>query len=311
MITPELLSNFESLVTTILPSVSLSLSEAVNEEVQLVEPMTSQVTSANLQSSFTEPQLLVQFTIGDSDTAPQALIFSPETLGDFATKLMDPLPEEVDESVLAGIRPALEAIVQGICAAASMVRDESYIATKLSIKNVLPDSNAEFTSYEDLAVMVCTIECASIKGTMTWVVSPEGLQTIAGKTEFEEPEVSAENIFDSISEDAIANQATPAPAAFTPSAPSADNNGLELLLDIPLEISVELGRVKMPVRDVVDLGAGSIVEIDKAAGEPVDVLVNGRLVARGEVVVIEDNFGVRITEILSPYERLQRLNEAA
>ena len=82
-------------------------------------------------------------------------------------------------------------------------------------------------------------------------------------------------------------------------------------MDIPLEISVELGRMKMQVRDVVDLAAGSIVEIDKAAGEPVDVLVNGRLVAKGEVVVIEDNFGVRITEILSPNERLQRLNEAA
>ena len=91
----------------------------------------------------------------------------------------------------------------------------------------------------------------------------------------------------------------------------ADSNSLEILMDIPLEISVELGRMKMPVRDVIDLGAGSIVEIDKAAGEPVDVLVNGRLVAKGEVVVIEDSFGVRITEILSPNERLQRLSEAA
>jgi flagellar motor switch protein FliN/FliY len=62
---------------------------------------------------------------------------------------------------------------------------------------------------------------------------------------------------------------------------------------------------------VVELGTGSIVEIDKAAGEPVDVMVNGRLVARGEVVVIEDNFGVRLTEILNPQERLQRLGEVA
>ncbi len=83
-----------------------------------------------------------------------------------------------------------------------------------------------------------------------------------------------------------------------------DGHGIERLMDIPLEISVELGRVKMLVKDVVELGTGSIVEIEKAAGEPVDVLVNGRLVARGEVVVIEDNFGVRVTEILNPMDRI-------
>jgi flagellar motor switch protein FliN/FliY len=67
----------------------------------------------------------------------------------------------------------------------------------------------------------------------------------------------------------------------------------------------------MVVKDVVELGSGSIIEIDKAAGEPVDVLVNGKTVARGEVVVIEDNFGVRITEILSQQDRLAKLKEAA
>ncbi|HCD99973.1 MAG TPA: flagellar motor switch protein FliN [Armatimonadetes bacterium] len=96
-----------------------------------------------------------------------------------------------------------------------------------------------------------------------------------------------------------------------PAPKASDPGSLELLLDIPLEISVELGRVKMLVKDVVELGTGSIIEIDKAAGEPVDVLVNGRLVARGEVVVIEDNFGVRITEILTPQERLTKLGEVA
>jgi flagellar motor switch protein FliN/FliY len=94
--------------------------------------------------------------------------------------------------------------------------------------------------------------------------------------------------------------------------PSRDDlSSLDILMDIPLEISVELGRVRMFVKDVLDLGTGSIVELDKAAGEPVDVLVNGRLVAKGEVVVIEDNFGVRITEILTPQERLTRLAEVA
>jgi flagellar motor switch protein FliN/FliY len=78
---------------------------------------------------------------------------------------------------------------------------------------------------------------------------------------------------------------------------------VELIMDVPLEVSVELGRVQMLIRDILDLSTGSIVELERMAGEPVDLLVNGKKVARGEVVVIEDNFGVRITEILQGIER--------
>ena len=78
----------------------------------------------------------------------------------------------------------------------------------------------------------------------------------------------------------------------------AEAHNLNIVMDIPLEVSVELGRKRMSIREILDMGAGSIVELDKIAGEPVDLLVNGRLVARGEVVVIEDNFAVRITEIV-------------
>ena len=100
-----------------------------------------------------------------------------------------------------------------------------------------------------------------------------------------------------------ARPAEPARSVFAPldepeSAPGLDAQNLDIVMDIPLEVSVELGRKRMSIRDILDLGSGSIVELDKVAGEPVDLLVNGRLVARGEVVVIEDNFGVRITEII-------------
>ena len=76
-------------------------------------------------------------------------------------------------------------------------------------------------------------------------------------------------------------------------------------------MSVSFGHAQLPLKDVLKLTTGSIVELDKLAGEPVDVMVNGRAVARGEVVVIEDNFGVRITEVLNPSERIARLGEAA
>ena len=95
----------------------------------------------------------------------------------------------------------------------------------------------------------------------------------------------------------------PARSVFAPldepeAASGVEAQNLDIVMDIPLEVSVELGRKRMSIRDILDLGSGSIVELDRVAGEPVDLLVNGRLVARGEVVVIEDNFGVRITEIV-------------
>jgi flagellar motor switch protein FliN/FliY len=82
---------------------------------------------------------------------------------------------------------------------------------------------------------------------------------------------------------------------------------LDMLLDVPLEVNVELGRTRMTIQDLLQLGPGSVVELDKVAGEALDILVNGRLVARGEAVVVNDKFGVRITDIVSPQERIQRL----
>lgn len=82
---------------------------------------------------------------------------------------------------------------------------------------------------------------------------------------------------------------------------------LEFILDIPLEISAEIGRTKMLIRDLLKLNQGSIIELEKFAGEPVEIYVNGKLMAKGEVVVVNDKFGVRITEIISAQERVKKL----
>jgi flagellar motor switch protein FliN len=88
----------------------------------------------------------------------------------------------------------------------------------------------------------------------------------------------------------------------------AESRNLNMLLDIPLQVTVELGRTKRSIKEILELSAGSIIELDKLAGEPVDVLVNGKLIAQGEVVVIEENFGVRITDIISQSDRIKKLN---
>lgn len=98
------------------------------------------------------------------------------------------------------------------------------------------------------------------------------------------------------------------PARFEPlataSAPAnIDPTSIELLMDVPLRVSVELGRTRMSVRQVLELQNGSVVELDRMAGDAVDILVNDRLMARGEVVVVDDKFGIRITEIVTPGRR--------
>lgn len=86
-----------------------------------------------------------------------------------------------------------------------------------------------------------------------------------------------------------------------------DETNLNLLLDIPLKVTVELGRTQKQIKDILELSQGSIIELDKLAGEPVDILVNNKLIAKGEVVVIDENFGVRVTDIVSQWDRVQKI----
>jgi flagellar motor switch protein FliN/FliY len=82
---------------------------------------------------------------------------------------------------------------------------------------------------------------------------------------------------------------------------------LDMILDIPLKVSVELGRTRIMVNDLLQLGQGSVIELSKLAGDPLEVLVNDKLVARGEVVVVNEKFGIRLTDIVSPLERIEKL----
>ncbi|ASK34800.1 flagellar motor switch protein FliN [Alcanivorax sp. N3-2A] len=88
----------------------------------------------------------------------------------------------------------------------------------------------------------------------------------------------------------------------------ANSRDLEMVMDIPVKLSVELGRTRITIKQLLELAQGSVVELDGLAGEPMDILINGYLIAQGEVVVVEDKYGIRITEIVTPSERVQKLN---
>jgi flagellar motor switch protein FliN len=114
---------------------------------------------------------------------------------------------------------------------------------------------------------------------------------------------------------AMQEQAEPraVPAQFEPLAgdgPSgAAPHDIDLIMDIPVTLTVELGRTKIPIKHILQLAQGSVVELDGLAGEPMDVLVNGCLIAQGEVVVVNDKFGIRLTDIITPSERIRKLNK--
>lgn len=107
------------------------------------------------------------------------------------------------------------------------------------------------------------------------------------------PDVKAANVFGQLKPGAAAN------------GPVSD---IDLILDIPVQLTVELGRTKIPIRHILQLAQGSVVELEGLAGEPMDVLVNGCLIAQGEVVVVNEKFGIRLTDIITPSERLRKLN---
>ena len=97
-------------------------------------------------------------------------------------------------------------------------------------------------------------------------------------------------------------------ANFAPTSAAGAGNDINMILDIPVQLTVELGRTRIAIKHILQLAQGSVVELDALAGEPMDVLVNGYLIAQGEVVVVNDKFGIRLTDIVTPSERLRRLS---
>ncbi len=104
---------------------------------------------------------------------------------------------------------------------------------------------------------------------------------------------------------------TPSFANFAPTSAAGPTGDINMILDIPVQLTVELGRTRIPIKNILQLAQGSVVELDALAGEPMDVLVNGYLIAQGEVVVVNDKFGIRLTDIVTPSERMRRLSKAA
>ena len=116
------------------------------------------------------------------------------------------------------------------------------------------------------------------------------------------PETASEVAPDSVAPASFQN--------FAPTGAGGAGNDINMILDIPVQLTVELGRTRIPIKHILQLAQGSVVELEALAGEPMDVLVNGYLIAQGEVVVVNDKFGIRLTDIVTPSERMRRLSRS-
>lgn len=297
-ISEEIVNKLNSLQNQIWQTVSITVSEAAGNTITFGSPLTVATTTNDLFAEMAAPKLVIQFALGDLPENTHVVLISQETFADIGAlaRKVDPSEiSDIDDNLVADARPIVEAIVQGMCLAIGNIKNEPLTSNSLTVRFQIFNFPPSLQRAENVVRTNIAIGSDQVNGTLTWIIDSESLESIVGEKQGSEA-------FPASMEEIQARELEHMPD---------ESGNLEILLDIPMEISVELGRVRMLVKDVVDLGSGSIIEIDKAAGEPVDVLVNGRLVARGEVVVIEDNFGVRLTEVLSPAERLQRLSEAA
>lgn len=301
----DLVSRFSNLCPQVWDCVSTAVAEAAGAPVTVSDPLTLATDVADLYAEMSSPKLIVQFAYSNLPDSLQCVLINRETVANMFESFTGKPAESVDDALVSDLRPVIEAIVQGMCQAASEAKGEQIVAAGLTIRLQIFAFPPNMQNAQQLIRTNVGITAEGLNGSMTWLVDEALANMLCGVDSSEEGEANQ-------SGDLGFGQATATDRGHgAPQIVGLEDTGIDLLMDIPLEVTVELGRVRMVVRDVVELGSGSIVEIDKAAGEPVDVMVNNRLVARGEVVVIEDNFGVRITEILSPSDRLAKLNEVA
>ncbi len=306
VINSEIISRMSTLQDQIWQSVSKIVSGTSNSPITFGSALTVSAKTSDLVVDIGSAMIVIQFAFANQPEVAQVVLIPADSFLPLVSAIRGDLIEEIDENLVSEVRPQLEGIVQGICMSVGTITNEAIVASGLTIRHQVFSFPPNLQRQEELIRTQIALSGDELNGNAVWLMEVETASLILGtKGENEENEDDSTPFLQ------VSSLSNSSPNQVSPNNPYEDANALELLLDIPMEICVELGRLKMMIKDVVELGTGSIVEIDKAAGEPVDLMVNGRLVAKGEVVVIEDNFGVRITEILTPHERLVKLGEVA
>jgi flagellar motor switch protein FliN/FliY len=341
---PESIAILKSIVETadFAAALSNAISENVGRLVLVEDPTVSEEPLATLLSD-SEPLLQTDWTFETAAGATQPLMMvvsGPDALGllTVVTGAGEADPE-LTEGALAHLSPVMQGIAQGFGIALGNATEQPLTAQEFNFA-AAPISIGEgfAASQAAVAILVAYHVQGGPDGALAIYMTPETAAAI-GSAPASADEAASDAAFGEFAEGETPlltafgmpdqSAAFAAPMAGGPLAAIGQSanpfqsfeafggggdgvsRSMDLIKDIPLDVSVELGRVQMLIKDVLELATGSIVELERVAGEPVDLLVNGQLIAKGEVVVIEDNFGIRITEIVSPADRLSGVGRRA
>ncbi|MEQ6375335.1 flagellar motor switch phosphatase FliY [Bacillaceae bacterium S4-13-58] len=325
-------------------SAATALSTLLNQKVEITTPTTSAVKRSLLEQEFPQPHVAVRVTYTKGFAGMNVLVIRSQDAAVIADLMLGgdgTNPEsELNEIHLSAVQEAMNQMMGSAATSMSTIFNKRVDISPPSI-DVLDVKHGEGTEQipeEDILIKVSfqlkvgnlidsrimqLLPIEFSKDLVDQLLNPQEEVLVPPKEEirvsqeensfhqesgYQEPVHSTPKHMGGLSTRDAEEAQTAEFSEFVPSqiAPNEQRN-LDMLLDIPLKVTVELGRTKRTIKDILELSAGSIVELDKLAGEPVDILVNDKLIAKGEVVVIDENFGVRVTDILSQRDRLNKI----
>jgi flagellar motor switch protein FliN len=326
-------------------SAATALSTLLNQKVEITTPTVSVVKRTELKDEFPIPHVAVQVTYTEGIEGANLLVIRKSDAQIIADLMLggegtNPSPD-FGELQLSAVGEAMNQMMGSASTSMSTIFNKKVDISPPKIDFLDVESNTSLIPDEEILVKVSfrlkvgdlidsnimqLIDAEFSKDLVQKLMNPEPVVEQAPVADYK-PQVEQPAIQPSLKdhkEAYVQREARPEPsyqpqmrdvsvkpASFSDfndfGSSQTESKNLDMLLDIPLQVTVELGRTKKTIKDILEMSAGSIVELDKLAGEPVDIFVNQKMIAKGEVVVIDENFGVRVTEILSQRDRLEKL----
>ncbi|MCM3732158.1 flagellar motor switch phosphatase FliY [Fictibacillus nanhaiensis] len=328
-------------------SAATALSTLLNQKVEITTPTVSVVKRTELKDEFPIPHVAVQVTYTEGIEGANLLVIKKSDAQIIADLMLggegtNPSPE-FGELQLSAVGEAMNQMMGSASTSMSTIFNKKVDISPPKIDFLDVESDSSLIPDEEILVKVSfrlkvgdlidsnimqLIDAEFSKSLVQKLMNPDPVteqEPVAEYKPQDEKPVPQPSLRDH--EDSYVHRETRAepsptyqpqmrdvsvkPASFSDfsdfGSSQTESKNLDMLLDIPLQVTVELGRTKKTIKDILEMSAGSIVELDKLAGEPVDIFVNHKMIAKGEVVVIDENFGVRVTEILSQRDRLEKL----
>lgn len=300
-------------------SAATALSQILNRKVLITTPHTRVTTPEELFASFQMPYVIVEVNFTEGLSGANLLIIKTRDAAVIADLMMGGSGqverEELDEIQKSAVAEAMNQMIGTSATSMSTIFNRS---VKISPPTVTPvDFTLESFSPpwppgQPIVVVSFRMEIeglvqSEIMQVMPVEIAKEAVRMLLGGSTGSRQ--SAESQTAVQAEEEALPSPPPQAVARPPQVFGTTPRNLELILDVPLDIEVVLGTTVKPIKEILSLSPGSIVELEKMADEPVEILVNGTLIAQGEVVVVNENFGVRITNILDPYERINNLRK--